>query len=88
MSNKELKIKTIFLVLGDQYLYKISPKQKLKRIPLITTHLSVIEKVPEDNFLQLNTESPLYGFQITSNLRNMRIYTTDKVAFEQWKVIL
>ncbi|CAD8181047.1 unnamed protein product [Paramecium pentaurelia] len=87
-ARKEVKVKHTLLVLGEEYLYKISPKQNLKRVPLNILHFDTIPKLPEDHILQLNSENELQGFKLTYANKILQVFTSNSVVFLQWQAIL
>ncbi|CAK58999.1 unnamed protein product (macronuclear) [Paramecium tetraurelia] len=77
----KVKVKHTLLVLGEEYLYKISPKQNLKRVPLNILHFDTIPKLPEDHLLQLNSENQLQGFKLTYASKILQVFTSQFCCF-------
>ncbi|CAD8091584.1 unnamed protein product [Paramecium sonneborni] len=83
VSSKQRQIKKMFLVMSQNAIFRISV-QDLKQAPLMTMHVQFIER-QSDNFVQLNSDEQLFGFQLSYQGKNIEIFTSDKLNYDIWK---
>ncbi|CAD8119583.1 unnamed protein product [Paramecium sonneborni] len=82
----KVNVKPIFVVLGQEYIYKVTV-DKLKCAPLLTTHLIYIEP-GADHLVQLNSDEQQYGFRFQYQTKVLEIFLSDKSRYDQWKIHL
>ncbi|CAD8206366.1 unnamed protein product [Paramecium pentaurelia] len=82
----KVSVKPIFIVLGLEYIYKVT-MDKLQCAPLLTTHLTYIEP-GADHFVQLNSDEQLYGFRLQYQTKTLEIFLSDRSLYDQWRIHL